>query len=81
MTVYKAIEPDAQRAAEVAVALVRGEPVTGPLTIAGTPATLLEPVVVTIDNIAETIVADGFWTIEDICTPDYALACEEAGLR
>ena len=71
MTVYKAIKPQAELAAEVAVALLKGEKVTAPLEIQGTPATLLDPVAVTIDNILETVVADGFWTVDDICTPAY----------
>ena len=45
------------------------------------PTTLLDPVAVTVDNIVETVVADGFWTIDDICTPPYADACEAAGIR
>jgi D-xylose transport system substrate-binding protein len=81
MTVYKAIRPQAERAAEVAVALIEGEEIVAPLEIQGTPATLLEPVAVTIENIMETVVADGFWTIEDICTPAVAAACEAAGIR
>ena len=80
MTVYKAIQPQAELAAEVAVALLRGEEVTAPLEIEGTPATLLDPVAVTVDNILETVVADGFWTVDDICTPDYADACVAAGI-
>lgn len=80
MTVYKAIRQQAERAADVAVALLHGEEVTAPLEIEGTPATLLEPVAVTIDNIMQTVVADGFWTVDDICTPAYADACEAAGI-
>ena len=81
MTVYKAIRPQAERAAEVAVALIEGEEFDAPLEIQGTPATLLEPVPVTIDNIMQTVVADGFWTVEDICTPALAAACDAAGIR
>ncbi|MBW9121063.1 substrate-binding domain-containing protein [Microbacterium trichothecenolyticum] len=80
MTVYKAIKPQAELAAEVAVKLLHGEEVTAPLEIQGTPATLLDPVAVTIDDIMQTVVADGFWTVEDICTPAYADACEAAGI-
>lgn len=80
MTVYKAIEPQAQRAAEVAVALLRGEEITAPMRIDGTPTTLLTPVAVTVDNILDTVVADGFWTVDDICTVDYRAACESAGI-
>ncbi len=80
MTVYKAIKPQAELAAEVAVALLHGEEVTAPMEIDGVPTTLLDPVAVTVDNILETVVADGFWTVEDICTPPYADACEAAGI-
>ncbi|MGL4257320.1 MAG: sugar ABC transporter substrate-binding protein [Microbacterium sp.] len=81
MTVYKAIKPQAELAAEVAVALLHGEEVTAPMEIDGVPTTLLDPVAVTVDNILETVVADGFWTVDDICTPEYADACEAAGIR
>ncbi|WP_248151455.1 sugar ABC transporter substrate-binding protein [Microbacterium aoyamense] len=80
MTVYKAMKPQAELAAEVAVALLHGEEVSAPMEIDGTPTTLLDPKAVTIDNIRETVVADGFWTIDDICTPDYRDACIAAGL-
>lgn len=80
MTVYKAIKPQAELAAEVAVALLNGEEVTAPMQVDGVPTTLLDPVAVTVDNILETVVADGFWTVEDICTPQYADACEAAGI-
>lgn len=81
MTVYKAIKFEAEKAAEVAVALALGETVSGDVDVEGTPATLFEPVAVTIDNIMETVVADGFWTVEQICTPDYAQACAAAGIE
>jgi D-xylose transport system substrate-binding protein len=81
MTVYKALKPEADRAAEVAVDLIEGRKVTGQSTTDGTPTTLLEPVPVTIANIETTVVADGFWTAKDICTPVYAKACAEAGIR
>lgn len=81
MTVYKALRPQAQRAADVAVDLVEGKSVTGELEVDGTPATLLVPVAVRRADILTTIVADGFWTVEDICTPAYAAACAAAGIR
>jgi len=81
MTVYKAIRQQAELAAEVAVALLRGEEVAAPLTIDGIPSTLLNPVAVTVENISDTVVADGFWSVEDICTPAYAAACAAAGIR
>lgn len=81
MTVYKAIKPQAELAAEVAVALLNGEEVTAPMETDGVPTTLLDPVAVTVDEILDTVVADGFWTVSDICTPQYADACEAAGIR
>ncbi len=80
MTVFKDIRPQARKAAEIAVALARGEKVTSSVEIDGVPSTLLLPVAVTRANIAETIVADGFWTIDQICTEDYEQACVGAGL-
>ena len=41
---------------------------------------ILDPVAVTVDNVNDTVVADGFWTVEDICDGDYADACEAAGI-
>ena len=81
MTVYKAIRFEAEKAAEVAVALARGESITGDTVVEGTQATLFDPVSVTIDNIMQTVVADGFWTVAQICTPDYAAACAAAGIE
>ncbi|MCX6502023.1 MAG: substrate-binding domain-containing protein [Microbacterium sp.] len=80
MTVYKAIRPQAELAAEVAVALLHGEEVTAPMDTNGVPTTLLDPVAVTVDDIMSTVVADGFWRVEDICTPRYADACAAAGI-
>lgn len=81
MTVYKAIRLEAEKAAEVAVSLARGEPVTGDTMVGATRSTLFDPVSVTIDNILETVVADGFWSVDEICTPDYAAACAAAGIE
>jgi len=80
MTVYKALKQQATRAADVAVDLINGRTVEGDLEVDGTPATLLDPVAVTIDDILDTVVADGFWTVHDICTPEYEAACEAAGI-
>jgi D-xylose transport system substrate-binding protein len=71
MTVYKGIVAEAQAAAELAVALFNGEsPEVGATVDNGSkevPAQLLEPVAVTIDNINETVIEDGFRSVEEIC--------------
>ena len=86
MTVYKAIKPEAEAAAELAVSLARGRgrrnlrDHDGNNKFKDVDSILLTPIAVTKDNVADTIVADGFWTVEDICTADFADACAEAGL-
>jgi D-xylose transport system substrate-binding protein len=86
MTVYKAIKPEAEQAAELAVALAKGE--TPPEAkdkvdngMEQVPSILLTPVAVTKDNINDTIVKDGFWSVDEICTDKYASACKEAGIQ
>jgi D-xylose transport system substrate-binding protein len=83
MTVYKAIKAEAEAAAALAIALLRGEDtselVTGTVNN-GTndiPSVLLVPVSVTIDNIAETVIADGFRTWEEICVGEFEQYCTE----
>lgn len=81
MTIYKAMRLQAETAAELAVKLANGETLTSDLEINGTPATLLDAVVVTVDNIMDTVVADGIYTVAQICTPEYVDACNAAGIR
>jgi D-xylose transport system substrate-binding protein len=86
MTVYKAIKPEAEQAAELAVALARGEepPAAKDRVDNGmeqVPSILLQPIAVTKDNIKDTIVKDGFWSAKQICTGKYASACKEAGIQ
>jgi D-xylose transport system substrate-binding protein len=87
MTVYKAIKPEAEQAAQMAVDLVNGRkpPASlvkdkvdnGQLKV---PSVLLTPVAVTKDNVKDTIVKDAFWTTNQICTAAYAADCKAAGL-
>ncbi|MFG3497792.1 sugar ABC transporter substrate-binding protein [Streptomyces sp. NPDC047928] len=87
MTVYKPFALEADATAEMAVALARGETAdslaTSEVTGAGTDgvrAVLLTPVSVTVDNIRDTVVKDGLYTVDQICTPKFASACEKEGL-
>lgn len=87
-TVYKAYKPEADTAAELAVNLLEGKDVK---SLADTEVTsgsgdkvqakLLTPVSVTKENIKDTVVKDGLYTVADICTAEYAKACKEAGLE
>jgi D-xylose transport system substrate-binding protein len=81
MTVYKGIKAQAEAAAALAVALVNGDDTSALVTGAtnnGTndiPSVLLTPVAVTKDNVAETVIADGFRTWEELCVGDFAQYC------
>jgi D-xylose transport system substrate-binding protein len=70
MTVYKPIAPLARRAAEVAVALAKHAPVDANAKIANgskdVASFLLSPVVVDKNNIAATVIKDGFLKAEDV---------------
>lgn len=86
MTVYKAFLPEANQAAELAVSLTKGESPKAPTTAdtasgASIPSFLLTPVAVTVDNIKDTVIKDGLYTVDQICTSAYAAACKKAGLE
>lgn len=88
MTVYKAIKPEAEAAAILAYDLLTKTPVPADMTAGKTtnngkidvPSVLLTPIAVTKDNVKDTVVKDGFWTVQQICTAQYAAACKSAGL-
>jgi len=86
MTVYKAIKPQAEDAATVALDLLNGKPIsiaTAPVNngTIDVPSIIYDPVSVTKDNVKDTIVADGFWPVADICTGAYKAACTAAGIQ
>ena len=84
MTVYKAIKKEADAAAELAIALAKGETPEAPDTINNEtkdiPAVFLDPVAVTKDNISEYLGEPDFPKKEEICAGKLASKCEELGL-
>ncbi|MFD7130529.1 sugar ABC transporter substrate-binding protein [Streptomyces sp. NPDC059894] len=87
-TVYKAFKPEADAAAQLAVNLLEGKDIKSLATQTLTsgsgdkvPSQLLTPVSVTKANIKDTVVADKLYTVEEICTAEYAAACKTAGLQ
>lgn len=87
MTVYQPIKKIAETSAQLAVAIARGQT---PPDIARArvnngreevPSVLLDTVVITKDNIQETLIADGFLTADQICTGAYARPCQAAGIN
>jgi D-xylose transport system substrate-binding protein len=85
MTVYKAIKKEADAAAELAIALAKGEEkqtgqtVKDPEGKRDVPAVLLEPVAITKENVKD-VVTDGFVTKEALCKGTYAALCTQAGI-
>jgi D-xylose transport system substrate-binding protein len=87
MTVYKAIKPEAEAAAQLAVALAKGEGVPSGLVTGKVPngkkdveSVLLTPIAVTKDKVKDTIIKDGFLKAADVCKGSAAAACKDAGI-
>jgi len=70
MTVYKPVTTEAERAAQEAVRLAKGETPTSDGTVTNgkskVPTIMLKPVLVTKDNIKTTVVRDGFQALKSI---------------
>jgi D-xylose transport system substrate-binding protein len=86
MTVYKAIQAEADAASKLAIALAKGEqPPAGLVngqsddTARQVPSVLLKPQAITKDNI-DVVIKDGFLKKEDICSGQFAQFCTELGL-
>ncbi|MFE9448057.1 sugar ABC transporter substrate-binding protein [Streptomyces sp. NPDC006739] len=90
MTVYKSFLDEATQAAQMAVYKVQGrdiqfdaltqDRVDSP-TEKKIPASLVPVVALTKANIKDTVIADGVYTVKDICTPAFKPDCEAIGLR
>ena len=86
MTVYQPIKKIAAASAELAVPLARGEKPPGIATAKTdngkeqVPSVLIDTVVVTKDNIDDTVIKDGFVKPSQLCTGKYAQACQTAGI-
>jgi D-xylose transport system substrate-binding protein len=88
--VYKSFPLQASAAAEMAVAKVQGrsiefdalakDRIDSPTT-KKIPAQLVPPVALTKSNIKDTVVADGIYTIKQICTSAFKARCDAAGLE
>ncbi|WP_436850772.1 sugar ABC transporter substrate-binding protein [Streptomyces avermitilis] len=90
MSVYKSYPQEATAAAEMAVAKVQGrsiefdaltrDKVDSP-TNKKVPAQLVPVVALTNDNIKDTVIQDGIYTVKDICTAKYKSGCAAIGLK
>lgn len=89
MSVYKPYPEEAETAAEVAVAVVRGfgiefdaltsDRVSSP-THQDIPASLVQVSSLTRNTIESTVLQDGIYSAEEICTPRYRAACDSLGI-
>ncbi|MGI5212065.1 sugar ABC transporter substrate-binding protein [Plantactinospora sp. CA-290183] len=85
MTVYKAVKQEADAAAELAIALAKGErkstdqTVKDPQTGRDVPSVLLEPKAIYKENVKD-VVTDGYVTKEELCTAAVAALCTQAGV-
>ncbi|MFD7244115.1 ABC transporter substrate-binding protein [Streptomyces massasporeus] len=88
MSVYKPYPQEADVAAEMAVALAQGksldsiakDKVDSPTTKA-IPSVLVPVVSLTKDNINDTVIKDGIYTVNEICAGKYKAACDKIGLK
>ncbi|MFC9125815.1 substrate-binding domain-containing protein [Streptomyces sp. NPDC057099] len=87
MTVYKPFRLETEAAAAMAVALARDNDLDSLVTRSvdspttkNIPAVLLTPTAVTAETIGRTLVRDGVYTIDQICTPKLRPACDRIGL-
>ncbi|MEU0391304.1 substrate-binding domain-containing protein [Streptomyces sp. NPDC006208] len=88
MTIYKPYGYEAAAAAEMAILLARDmsldlaahTDVDSP-TQKAIPSVLVPVIALTKDNIKDTVIKDGVYTAQEICTPEYKAACDELDLR
>jgi len=87
MTVYKAVKKEADAAAQLSLALIQGKDaasiasgkVTDTVLKKEVPSALQTPASITKANVKD-VIDDGYWKASDICTSQYAKACQEAGI-
>jgi D-xylose transport system substrate-binding protein len=77
MTIYKPLSQLAKQAAEIAIRMAKGKPVVAPGKVNNgkidVPSILLDVVVVTKDNIMDTIIKDGFHKATEVYSGTAAL--------
>jgi D-xylose transport system substrate-binding protein len=88
MTVYKAIKKEADAASGLAIALIKNQD-TGSIvngTVKDTvlnkdvPSSLQTPVSIFKDNVKD-VIDDGYVTVAELCTGDFAAKCATAGIK
>ncbi|MFG3014429.1 sugar ABC transporter substrate-binding protein [Streptomyces cinerochromogenes] len=88
MSVYKSYPQEADIAAQMAVALAKGQSLDSIAkdkvsngSAKDIPSVLVPVVSLTKDNINDTVIKDGIYTAADICTGKYKSACDKLGIK
>ncbi|MEU6852259.1 substrate-binding domain-containing protein [Actinacidiphila alni] len=87
-TIYKAYAPEAEATAEIAVDLLTGKDFKSIAETTATsgsgqtvPAHLIGATAVTKANIKDTVIKDKLYSVDQICTAEFAAACKAAGIQ
>lgn len=88
MSVFKSYPKEGEIAAEMAVTLAQGKSLdsiatskSDSATTKGIPTVLVPVVSLTKENIKETVIKEGFYTLDEICAGKYKTACDKIGLK
>ncbi|MFI8940112.1 substrate-binding domain-containing protein [Streptomyces syringium] len=88
MSVYKPYKPEADAAAEMAVALAQGnklDSIAKSTVDSGTekkiPSIIVTPFALTKGDIGKYVGKEGFFNLDEICTAKYKAQCDKAGLK
>ncbi|MBV2354205.1 sugar ABC transporter substrate-binding protein [Streptomyces sp. J2-1] len=89
MSIFKSYPQEAETVAKMAVSIAKTGKVDSSLqtstvdsgTEKGIPSVIVPVVSLTKDNIKDTVVKEGYYTLDEICTPKYKSACDAIGLK
>ncbi|MFJ8824122.1 substrate-binding domain-containing protein [Streptomyces sp. NPDC102467] len=89
MSVFKSYPTEAETVAKMAISIVKDGKIDSSLstgtvdsgTEKGVPSVIVPVVSLTQDNIKDTVVKEGYYTLGEICTTKYKAACDKIGLK
>ncbi|MFI2641066.1 sugar ABC transporter substrate-binding protein [Streptomyces sp. NPDC018610] len=89
MSVFKSYPQEAETVAKMAVSIAKTGKIDSSLntstvdsgTEKGIPSVIVPVVSLTKDNVSDTVVKQGYYTVGEICTAKYKAACAKIGLK
>lgn len=89
MSVFKSYPAEAETVAKMAVSIAKTGKLDSSLetstvdsgTEKGVPSVIVPVISLTQDNIKDTVVKEGYYTLGEICTTKYKAACDKIGLK